>query len=78
MEPFSSPRVNALLGLNDVIYVPGAAHCYRIASAPFSRIHYLRWQGQLVATPSDPQGYITYQAQPLGGCRTDQLVLRAF
>lgn len=78
MKPFSPHRAGALLNLNDVIYITGEDHCYRIVSAPCCRIHYLRWQGHLATAPSDPQGYIAYRVQPLGGQRIDQLVLRAY
>jgi hypothetical protein len=78
MKPFSPHRAGALLEPNDVIYMPGWSHCYRIVSAPFSRIHYLRWQGHLATAPTDPHGYVTYKVQALGGQRIDQLVLRAF
>jgi hypothetical protein len=64
------------MALGDVIYAPGWQHCYRIMSAPFSRIHYVRWQGQLAAVPTDPKSYAMYWVKPLGSDRFKRLLLR--
>lgn len=78
MKPTSPHQAAALLQPDDVIYLPGWSYCYRIASAPFCRLHYLRWQGHPAAAPSDPPGYIAYCIQPLAGQRLEQLLVRAF
>ncbi|HEY9764008.1 MAG TPA: hypothetical protein V6D07_15865 [Trichocoleus sp.] len=78
MTSFSSNQAGSLPKANDVLYMPGWSYCYRLISAPFCRIHYLRCQGHLVAAPSDSPDHVAYLMQPLGGDRVDHLLLRTF